>query len=59
MTSCYHNGRSGPESKMMRMFHQVRQVAVPEAKSAVSDYILCYGYFLCVLYMCAEWDVKS
>ena len=34
-----HNRLNGPESKTTRMFRPVRQVATPEAKSAVSDCI--------------------
>jgi len=35
-----HNGTNIPDLKTVRMFHAVRQVAAPGAKSANSDGIL-------------------
>jgi len=35
-----HNGTNGPDSKAMCMFRLVCHVGAPEAKSAVSDFIL-------------------
>ena len=40
-------GLNRPESKMICMFRRVRLVAAPEAKSAVSDYILNYFCVKC------------
>jgi len=40
MTSCFHMERMSQNQKTTRMFSPVRQVAVPAAKSAVSDCIL-------------------
>jgi len=44
----YYNAGNRPESNTSRMFHPVRQVAAPGAKSTVADCILCvlWTFFL-------------
>ena len=50
MTLFSYNGGNGPESQTTRMFRPVRQVAAPEAKSAVYNCILLLVETSCGLF---------